>query len=72
MYTTIEADIENGKIIGSEVASIPNHAHVLITLLSSGENIKRPALGTVTSEKIEMSKDALSPMTDDELEEWGM
>ena len=37
MYTTIEADIENGRIKGSEVGTIPDHAHVLITLLGSLE-----------------------------------
>lgn len=38
MYTTIEADIENGRIKGSEVGKIPDHAHVLITLLGSLED----------------------------------
>ncbi len=33
MYTTIEADIENGKLKGAEVGKLPAHAHVLITLL---------------------------------------
>lgn len=33
MYTTIEADIENGQLKGSEVGKLPTHAHVLITLL---------------------------------------
>ncbi len=35
MYATIEADIENGFIRASEASSLPAHAHVLITLLSS-------------------------------------
>ena len=34
MYTTIEADVENGQIQGPEAAKIPRHAHVLITFLS--------------------------------------
>ena len=34
MYTTIEAEIENGQLKGSEVGKLPNHAHVLITLLT--------------------------------------
>jgi hypothetical protein len=34
MYTTIEADIDNGKICGQEASKLPTHAHVLITLLS--------------------------------------
>jgi hypothetical protein len=33
MYTTIEADIENGRITGPETRKIPAMAHVLITLL---------------------------------------
>ncbi len=44
MYTTIEADIENGRIKGSEVGKIPDHAHVLITLLGSLED--KPKGGT--------------------------
>ena len=39
MYTTIEADIENGRIIGPEVGRLPASAHVLITLLE-GEDKK--------------------------------
>ncbi len=37
MYTTIEADVDNGVILGPEVAKLPRHAHVLITLLGSSE-----------------------------------
>ena len=33
MYTTIEADIENGVLIGAELDKLPRKAHVLITLL---------------------------------------
>jgi len=33
MYTTIEADIENGRITGPESRKLPAVAHVLITLL---------------------------------------
>ena len=33
MYTTIEADIENGRITGPESRKLPAMAHVLITLL---------------------------------------
>ncbi len=34
MYTTIEADIENGMISSSGKDKLPAKAHVLITLLS--------------------------------------
>ncbi len=37
MYTTIEADIENGQLKGAEIGKLPSHAHVLITLLDSQE-----------------------------------
>jgi hypothetical protein len=33
MYTTIEADIENGQIRSTELQKLPPVAHVLITLL---------------------------------------
>ena len=40
MYTTIEADIKNGRIQSAEAQQIPAEAHVLITVLSE----KRHAL----------------------------
>ncbi len=44
MYTTIEADIDNGVIRGSESLHIPSHAHVLITVLKQEEKISPPAM----------------------------
>jgi hypothetical protein len=41
MYTTIEADIENGQVRSPEIQKLPSVAHVLITLLSP-EKGKRP------------------------------
>ncbi len=41
MYTTIEADIEDGRIRSPEIRKLPAVAHVLITLLNS-EKVKRP------------------------------
>ena len=41
MYTTIEADIENGRISSPEIRKLPAVAHVLITLLNT-QNMKRP------------------------------
>lgn len=41
MYTTIEADIENGQLKGAEVGKLPRDAHVLITLLSSPEESQK-------------------------------
>jgi hypothetical protein len=38
MYTTIEADIENGHVMGPEAGKLPASAHVLITLLGGGKN----------------------------------
>lgn len=37
MYTTIEADIKNGRITGPESRTLPAMAHVLITLLQKPE-----------------------------------
>ncbi len=33
MFTTIEADIDNGRITGAESGNLPKQAHVLITLI---------------------------------------
>ncbi len=35
MYTTIEADIENGQIKSAELQKLPSVAHVLITWIQS-------------------------------------
>ena len=35
MYTTIEANLDNGRVTGPEASKLPAHAHVLITLLQS-------------------------------------
>ncbi len=42
MYTTIEADIDNGMICGRETSKLPTHAHVLITLLPSSLTNQKP------------------------------
>ena len=39
MYTTIEADVDNGVILGPEAKKIPRHAHVLITLLDKKQGV---------------------------------
>jgi len=39
MYTTIEADVDNGVILGPEATKIPRHAHVLITLLDKKQSV---------------------------------
>jgi hypothetical protein len=41
MYTTIEADLINGRVTGPEAGKLPAHAHVLITLLHQSTD-KRP------------------------------
>ena len=33
MYTTIEANLDNGRVTGPEASKLPAHAQVLITLL---------------------------------------
>jgi hypothetical protein len=72
MYRTFEAEIRNGRLIGGETASLPNRARVLITLLDVQSEKKRPPIGTRTSEEVKMCPDALSPLTDDALSEWGL
>lgn len=71
MYTTIEANIENGHLTGPEADKLPAHAHVLITLLSTSAT-KRPAFGTHTSEIVKIHNGALAPLSDSELSEWGI
>jgi hypothetical protein len=41
MYTTIKADIENGRVRSSELQKLPASAHVLITLLHEGTEKKQ-------------------------------
>lgn len=43
MYTTIEADIENGQVKGPEARKIPRHAHVLITVLDKKQKVDQAA-----------------------------
>ena len=43
MYTTIEADVDNGVILGPEATKIPRHAHVLITLLDKKQVVEQVA-----------------------------
>jgi hypothetical protein len=71
MYTTIEADIENGQIKGLEAGKLPSHAHVLITLLDSYAK-KRPEFGTCTSPEIKMTEGALAPLSGQDLAVWGL
>ena len=71
MYTTIEADIDNGYVKGPESKGLPPKAHVLITLLST-ENMQRPKFGTRTSKQINIAPKAFDPLTSDELAEWGL
>ncbi len=42
MYTTIEADIINGRVKSADLHRIPAEAHVLITLLPRPTHQKRP------------------------------
>ena len=72
MYRTIEAEIRDGRVIGAEASSLPSRARVLITLLCVHPDKKRPAFGTKTSQKVQISPGALDPLTDDELSDWGL
>ena len=50
------------------------HGEVPVATLTAVDHIpsKRPAVGTVTSEPVTCSDDAFSPMTDEQLAEWGL
>lgn len=72
MYTTIEAEIRNGKVIGAEASVLPDNARVLITLLAAHSGKKRPDLGTKTSAEVKMSSDAFAPLSDEEIVSWGL
>ena len=71
MGITIEADIKNGMIVGPNAAKLPLRARVLITSIGDSSG-KRPVFGTKTSETVTFTKDAFSPLTDTELEQWGI
>jgi hypothetical protein len=45
MYTTIEADIDNGVICSPDKCRLPRRAHVLITLLSTDSEKKSKKSG---------------------------
>jgi len=47
MYTTIEAEVDNGVPVGAAAVNIPRHAHVLITLLDNKkESVSVVAIGS--------------------------
>jgi len=62
MYTTIEADIKNGQIMGKDAFRLPNKAHVLITLLKP-EVESRPVFGCAKGQ-VELSDDFDEPLDD--------
>ncbi len=70
MSVTIEADLENGRLSGPEVAQLPKSARVQVVVL--GPIIERPEFGTRTSVPIKMTKDAFAPLDDQELSRWGL
>jgi hypothetical protein len=62
MYTTIEADIKNGQVMGKEAVKLPSQAHVLITLLNPVVSA-RPVFGCAKGE-VELSDDFDEPLDD--------
>jgi len=60
MYTTIEADIENGLIKSPDLKELPSTAHVLITLLRSPIK-KRPDWSVIKAQigKLTLKKDTV-------------
>ncbi len=61
MYTTIEADIENGIVCGQEMSKLPAHAHVLITLLPSSLTNQKPNWVTIAAQlgRLTLRKDTV-------------
>ena len=60
MYTTIEADIENGRVRSPEIQKLPAVAHVLITLLDRS-SVKRPSWEVIKARigKLELREDSV-------------
>ena len=60
MYTTIEADIENGLIKSSDIKELPSSAHVLITLLRTPLK-RRPDWDVISSQigKLRLREDTV-------------
>jgi hypothetical protein len=62
MYTTFEADIEDGVLIGAELKKLPRKAHVLITLLNSAQK-NVPVFGCAKG-LIDVAADFDAPLND--------
>jgi prevent-host-death family protein len=62
--------VEKGAEIQILRGSVP--VARLISIQDSSITPKRPSVGTITSTPIEYSEDAFSPLTPDELKEWGI
>lgn len=62
MYTTIEADIDNGVIHTPEMSKLPAHAHVLITLIQEPSQQQKPNWDTIASQfgKLTLREDTVS------------
>ena len=50
MYTTIEAEIDHGRIAGPEISQLPQTGHVLITWVSAKEDPTRPDWDVIASQ----------------------
>ena len=70
MYTTIEADIENGQLKGSEVGKLPAHAHVLITLLDKKQGVEQVAYSEKRSLRGALKKFADPRLLSSEQDAW--
>lgn len=62
MYTTIEADIENGVVYPREMSALPAHAHVLITLLPNKSPQHKPSWEKIAPQlgKLTLREDTVS------------
>ncbi len=71
MYTTIEAELQNGRVRSLDTRKLPARARVLITLMAVSAT-RRPAFGTRTTAKVKLSDDALAPLLEKDLADWGL
>jgi hypothetical protein len=70
MYTTIEADIRNGRIQSAESQQIPAEAHVLITFLHEKPHVL-PESGSADSLRGAFKQYANSQLVAEEKVAWG-
>ena len=75
--TTYEAKTHLSRLLaeveaGQEIIIRRGSVEIAKLVPLQGEPSVRPEIGTVTSEPFEVPDEALAPMTDEELAQWGL